>query len=174
MRFVLGDVPVYDERLVRLIHFFVMNRVVRNEPMIGIERGGRLMAAAIVSHPMIKSSPPELADLKRDVWATLGYDARARYDAFGDASDVIPLPDNRIHLNMIGVRSEAQRAGYGTGLLDHVIQMAEAFDGADGITLTTETDHNVPYYESHGFRLLGAVEVDSAFTSRVMFRPNHS
>ena len=52
MRYVLGGKKDYDNRLIKIVSFFVANRALRNEPMFGIKNAeNKLVAAAIVTLP---------------------------------------------------------------------------------------------------------------------------
>lgn len=158
MRFVLrpahGD---YDERLQRLVGFFVAARALRDEPMLGIEaRGGELAAAALVSFPGERESPPELSDLREAVWMELGPGTRSRYESCGRVwKPLLAVDAPHIHLNMIGVRRAAIGRGLGRRLMEHVHRRSRERPSSTGVTLTTEDPSNVGLYEHLGYELLG-------------------
>ncbi|MDX1645889.1 MAG: GNAT family N-acetyltransferase [Longimicrobiales bacterium] len=172
MRFVLGSRDSYDERLERLVRFFVMARILRREVILGIRRADGLTAAALVSHPGAGPSPPELGRLREDTWAELGGDSRSRYEAFGAA--VAPLIPRRphLHLNMIGVRPVAQGAGLGRVLLETVHRHSASHAVSTGVTLTTEVEANVALYRRFGYEVVGSAGVRGAFTTWAMYRPD--
>lgn len=174
MRFVLGestDEGDYATRLETLITFFVMARVLRGETLLGVREGDGLVAAALVSRPG-GPSPPRLAQLREETWADLGAGERERYERFGEATNPFAVADDHLHLNMIGVRPAAQGRGLGRRLLEAVHARSAADPASTGVSLSTEVESNVPLYRRFGYRVLGSADVDSAFTTWVMFRPD--
>jgi len=171
MRFVLGEPgDDHDERLRRLVGLFVMARVLRGEPLLGVPAGSDLAGAAIVSFPDGAPSPPELASFREEVWADLGPDARARYDACGEAWRPLGVTVGHIHLNMIGVRKAFQGQGHARRLLDHVHGMSRETEGSQGVSLTTEDPDNVPLYRRLGYEVVGHVRVAEGLETWGFFR----
>ncbi|HEX7120964.1 MAG TPA: GNAT family N-acetyltransferase [Gemmatimonadaceae bacterium] len=172
MRWVLGPTPPYDERLRRLITFFVSGRILRHETIFGVrEAGGSLVAVATTTRPDSPPAPSALIELREATWATLGSGARARYEAFAAAGQTVPLPEPHYHLNMIGVRRAQQGTGLGRLLLDALHAHAEKDPRSAGVSLTTERESNVRLYQHVGYRVAGQVPVSEALTTWIMFRP---
>jgi GNAT superfamily N-acetyltransferase len=173
MRFVLGQERDYEARLQKLVTFFVMARVHRDELLLGIrDAGNGLCAAALVSYPRAGPSPPRLALLREQTWAQLGAGARARYELFGATTAQFAVNAKHVHLNMIGVRRSDQGKGLGGALL-RAVHGVSASDGASvGVTLTTEVESNVPLYEHVGYAVIGSAAVESTFTTWGMYRRN--
>jgi GNAT superfamily N-acetyltransferase len=171
MRHTLGDAGDYDARLATLIRFFVMARVLRDEPLLGVPDGDGLGAAALVSNPANTESPLALGVLREQVWATVGAAARARYEAIGAVWRTFEVPEPSIHLNMIGVRRDRQRRGLGRVLLDEVHRMAEGTPGVRGVTLTTEDPVNVGIYERLGYVVRARQALVDGITTWGLFRP---
>jgi len=157
MRFVLDDDD--PERLRTLVRLFVMARVLRGEPLLGIRRGPELVAAAIASYPGELPPPVEFLSLRSDVWRRLGVDAERRYDAYVAAAATFPLEFPHVHLNMVGVRRTARRQGLARRLIDEVQAISRARPGSEGVSLTTEDPANVPLYRALGFEVIGQVRV---------------
>jgi GNAT superfamily N-acetyltransferase len=172
MRHVLGPEGDYSSRLERLVTFFVMARVLREEVLLGVRRPGGLIAAALVSYPVARPSPPALATLRDRTWAELGTETRVRYEAFGEATAGFEVEAPHIHLNMIGVRRAAQGQGLGRAVLDAVHGLSTRDANSTGVTLTTEVESNVTLYEHFGYELVGRTQVGSAFTTWGFFRPD--
>jgi ribosomal protein S18 acetylase RimI-like enzyme len=171
MRFVVGaEAADYESRLRRLIHFFVMSGVLRNESLLGIPGPAGLRAAALVSRPGVGASPPELVPVCERVWAELGSAAQARYVAFGTACAPFEVDVPHIHLNMIGVRDEARGAGLGGQLIEHVHFMSTDDPASSGVTLTTENPENVSLYEHLGYTVVGTTSVSPDLTTWGFFR----
>lgn len=172
MRFVLGAEGEYSARLETLVTFFVMARVIRDEVMLGVRKPSELKAAALVSYPGRGPSPPELGALRDKTWAKLGDGPRSRYEAFGVATARFEVEAEHIHLGMIGVRRSAQGQGLGRLVLDAVHELSNSDPSSSGVTLTTESESNVPLYERFGYELIGAERVGSALTTWGMYRRN--
>lgn len=173
MRFVLADAgPDYATRLETLIRFFVMARSLRNEPMLGIVEGDRLVAAATMSFPGGADSPPAVAELREHTWEVLGGEARARYETCGAAWAPLQVGDPHTHLNMIGVRASARGKGLATILLDAAQRVSRETPGSTGVSLTTEDPRNVAVYEHCGYEVVGRARVSPELETWGMFRRN--
>ncbi len=168
MRYVLGSNSAMQlERLVRL---FVMARVLRGEPMLGVRDGSELVAAGIVSFPGAEPAPPAFLALRADTWRRLGLDAERRYTSYGEATGPFPFPAGSVHLNMIGVRNDHQRKGLGRLIIDAVHGISRARPGSVGVSLTTEHSANVAYYSGLGFELVGHARIGPGLESWGFFR----
>jgi len=172
MRFVVGDEPDYEARERRLVGLFVMARVLRGEPMLGVPGASGLEAAAIVSRPDGRPAPDAFRSLAREVWQDLGAPARARYEAFAAACAPFQVAQPHLHLNMIGVRRAAQGKGLARTLIDRVHAMSQDDATSQGVTLTTEDPRNVALYEHLGYEVVGTATVAPKLTTWGFFRPN--
>ena len=171
MRYFLGNgTPDYDARLRKAIDFFVASRVLRNEPLLGIEVGPALGAAAIVTIPDGRVSPPEVGERREALWAELGAETRARYDACSKVWEKFAVDVPHIHLNMIGVRASLARRGLGRVLLEHVQEVARRTPKVQGVTLTTEDPRNVPLYEHVGYEVADHAKIAPDLETWWMFR----
>lgn len=173
MRFVLGpDAQNYERKGRMLIRFFVMARLLRGEYVLGIGDRANLDGAVLVSRPSVAISLTELAELRERVWAEIGAEARARYEAFGAACAQFGVKAPHIHLNMVGVRRRAQGKGLGRRLIEHVHLLSRDDPESEGVTLNTEDPKNVPYYEHLGYRIVGHTTVAPELGTWVFFRPD--
>jgi len=173
MRFVLGDRGAsYGEHLGILVNFFVMARVFRHEVLLGIRQGGDLVATALVSRPGGPAPDPGFHELRDEVWAELGDDAKTRYATFADACAPFQVPVPHLHLNMIGVKTRAQGAGLSRRLIDRVHELSRDDDESRGVTLTTENPSNVSLYQHFGYDILGQAVVGPELTTWGFFRPD--
>lgn len=171
MRFVLGATGRYPQRLRALIGFFVAARVLREDAMLGVvDDSGDLAAVALVTLPADHPPPATLADRREAVWRELGATERARYDAFGRATHQFGIQAPHHHLNMIGVRTSHLGRGHARTLLEHVHRLAEEDSDSAGVTLSTETQSNVPLYQHFGYRQLGYVEIGPTLASWAFYR----
>lgn len=173
MRFVLGDPDAgYPRRLHRLVDFFVRARLLREEPVLGVEVEGTLLAAATVSDPGNTRRPRSLALLREEVWSELGPDARSRYEACGAAWQPLGLAGPHLHLNMVGVRRAARGLGLARHLVEAAQELSRATPGSLGVTLTTEDPGNLPFYQRAGYQVVGHAHVAAGLETWAMFRPN--
>lgn len=60
-----------------------------------------------------------------------------------------------IYLQMVGVANEYQGMGFGSQLLDQLVQMSRAEERS--IYLETETEKNVEFYQKFGFRIVKTI-----------------
>lgn len=173
MRFVLGqDVADYDAAIHRLVGLFVAARDLRGEPMVGIQDGVGLDAAAIVSRPDGSPAPEAFRALADEVWAELGAPARARYEAFGRTCARFRVEAPHLHLNMIGVRRHAQGTGLARRLIERVHETSYNDEHSVGVTLTTENPANVPLYQHLGYDIIGHATVAPQLRTWGFFRPD--
>jgi GNAT superfamily N-acetyltransferase len=173
MRWVLAPADTdYEQRLARMIGFFVAARLLRGEPVLGIHHGGSLGAVALLSDPDGPASPPALGIEREAVWSDLGPAARARYEAFGEAFSGLLVTGPHIHLNMIGTRKNARGKGYGRILLEHVHALSERDPYSLGVSLTTEDQGNISLYESFGYEITGHARVCAEIETWAFYRPN--
>jgi len=172
MRYVVGEAGAdYDRRQRELVGFFVAARVLRADPVLGLEgTDGSLAAVATLVPPEAPEPPsPELEERREGLWRDLGDDARARYEAFGDATARFKPAQPHLYLSMIGVRRAAAGRGLARGLLDAVHARSERDPRSRGVALTTEDPVNVPLYEHFGYRILGRAEI-GPLTTWIFFR----
>lgn len=172
MRFVLGSPSDYTALLHELMTVYVMARVLRDEVMIGVPGPTALLAAATVSYPGQRESPPELGELRERTWDSLGSAARSRYESFGAANAPFEVEAPHIHLDMIGVRSEAKGSGLGGAMMRAVHDLSEEAPWSTGVTLTTELEANLSFYEHFGYDRVGSARVDAELTTWGFFRPD--
>jgi GNAT superfamily N-acetyltransferase len=173
MRYVLdGDAAGYAQRLDALLRFFVRVRLLRGEPVIGLDDGNAIVAVALLSDPSGPASPPEVGAIREELWADLGPAAQQRYETFGAATDGLFTGITRLHLNMIGVRPALRGYGYSTHLLDEVHRIARTTPGVTGVSLTTEDPANLPLYARLGYEVVAEAVVAGDVKSWGMFRGN--
>jgi len=173
MRFVLGEKnPDRKRHLRTLVNFFVMSRVLRDEPVLGVMEGAELGAAAIASFPENEESPQELHALRDKVWEELGIDARRRYERCGEVWKPLSVDVPNVHLNVIAVRQASQGRGLGRLLLDYVHDLSRRRPGSQGVTLTTEVASNVHLYEHMGYQVVGQARISPELETWSMFRPD--
>ena len=104
MRFVLGPVGDYDARLRTLVGLFVMARLARRAPLLGVRgKKGELLGVATLTVPNEPAPPASFANWREQLWKELGEDARGRYEVFSRATRPFESRDPVHHLNMIGV-----------------------------------------------------------------------
>lgn len=171
MRFVLGGRAGYPDRLRTLVGFFVVNRVAREDLMLGIaDPSGALVGVALVNLPTPRKAAAWLEQRREAVWAELGAGERARYEAFGAATGQFEREDPHHHLGMIGIRRAHQGRGLSRQLLEEVHAVAGRDAGSSGVSLSTELPRNVGLYEHFGYRVLGHDRVATELETWVMFR----
>jgi ribosomal protein S18 acetylase RimI-like enzyme len=172
MRFVLNSETNYDHRLEVLINFFVMARVFHKETIFGIGDGADLLGVALTSNPSNSPDIAELKDLRDKVWSELGPESRSRYEKFSATSLQFKVNKPHIHLNMIGVKSEAQGRGFARKLMEQVRLLSISEPHSKGISLTTEDPEKVSFYQYMGYDLIGEAMVTDQLKTWGFFRSN--
>jgi len=176
-----GDGDAYPLRLRELVHFFVMARALRDEPLLGIFDGPVLSAAATLSFPLPGpgsppagpgSESPAMGTLREKTWGALGAEARSRYRDCTEAWGPLGVEVPHTHLNMIGVLPSHRGKGLARVLLEHVGRISRETPGSQGVTLTTEDPANVPLYQKFGYEITGRAGVGGEFETWGMFRRN--
>jgi ribosomal protein S18 acetylase RimI-like enzyme len=118
-------------------------------------------------------APPGALDAARErTWALLGAAARARYEDLGRRWQRLAVAEPHLHLNLVGVRSAHRGRGLGVALVQAVVDRSRSHPTSCGVSLTTETEANVGFYQTLGFEIRGSVEVAPGLRSWVLFRPN--
>jgi GNAT superfamily N-acetyltransferase len=174
MRFFIGDAGAdYSHRLRLLIGFFTQARFLKDDLVLGIASEGGLIAAANLNRPGSTPPSPALDDHRNEVFAELGEAVRERYDAYAQATARFERPEPHYHLGMIGVRRVGAGRGYGRRILEHVHELSRSDPGSVGVTLTTETVKNVPFYQRFGYRIVGQEQVGDIETWG-FFRPDET
>jgi len=174
MRYVIGACDQYDARLHRLIHFFVMNRMLRDEPVIGTMDDGNVSGVAMVTPHGPRATVSELLDQREALWKMLGTGARMRYEGLGEIWSGFDVGAPNLHLGMIGVRTSHAGRGLGRILLDAVHTMSARDPVSTGVTLTTEDPDNVSLYQHFGYRIVGTADINGEFETWGFFRPDRT
>lgn len=172
MRHVLRDSGMaYGEHLHKLISLFVGARVLLDDVMLGIRHQGQLVAVATTSDPA-RPPHPEFETLREQTWAVLGPAALERYMQFVSAWEKMAPAMPQLHVNMLGVRRQHQRRGLARTLLQEVHHMAEASTESRGVSLTTEDERNVPFYQHQGYEVIGYTRISDDLQTWSLFRYN--
>jgi GNAT superfamily N-acetyltransferase len=172
MRFVIGQAGnTYDHRLRTLVHFFTAARFVRNDLVMGVATDqDRIVAVANVNRPGERESPPELDQLREQVWRDLGDAARSRYAAYGEATRKFVIEQPHYHLGMLGVQRSHTGQGLARRLLDALHERSHHDPESRGVTLNTEDPGNIPLYQHFGYRVIGQERVSDVLQTWAFYR----
>ena len=173
MRFVVGPDGDVAARIHRLVDLFVTRRQRRGGPMLGVHDPAtrRLIGAAAFTLPHEADPPPDLAPWVDAVWDELGADAHARYQQYAAVWPVL-MDAPHHHLNMLGVRRAWAGQGVARPLLLGVQQMAADDPASAGVSLTTEVERNVAFYEHFGYQCVGHTRLTPDLETWAFVRPN--
>lgn len=174
MRHVLRDSGLrYSEHLHKLITLFVTARLLLNDTILGIRSQDELVAVVTTSDPSIPPHP-DFAALREHTWELLGPEALARYQQFVDAWTSMESSVPQLHVNMIGVCRAHQRRGLARTLLHQVHHLAQQSPAATGVSLTTEDERNVSFYQRQGYQVIGHRQISPELQAWSFFRPNEA
>ena len=161
MKYVLGEKEDYNNRLRKMVIFFVTAKALRKEPLLGIYNSeNKLVAAATVTLPGEIPSPPELYKLRDNLWTEIGSKEKVRYENYGKVAFGLLPKEPHHHLNMIGVRNAYQGKGFARQLINAVEELVSEHPARTGVSLNTEVEANVNFYLHLGYELVGQAEVD--------------
>jgi GNAT superfamily N-acetyltransferase len=171
MRYIIGEAgDDYDRRLHLLIGLFVAGRVLRGNPILAIEDGGRAVAVATITPPGEQQELPELLARRDALWQELGAAARARSEALIAVWERLVVPGPQYHLNMLGVRRSHAGQGLARRLLDAVHEMSRRDPASAGVSLSTEDPTNVPLYQHCGYEVTSHERVSDNLETWIFFR----
>jgi GNAT superfamily N-acetyltransferase len=171
MRYVLGPDEDYPARLRTLIGFFLVARTLRKDPILATYEGGEISGVAICTLPGLPSTP-DLDESREWTWSRLGAEARERYGQWIGVWEPLGVAEPNIHVNMLGVPPRFQGRGLGRRLLERVHAMSREHPESRGISLTTESAANVPFYEHLGYRMVGHGRIGPGLETWGFFRPD--
>lgn len=171
MRYVLGSAGDYQARLRTLVGCFLLARVLRKDPILAVYDGGEVCGVAVCTLPGLASTP-DLEEARDWTWSSLGDDARERYGDWVRVWEPLGVTEPNIHVNMLGVPPRFQGRGLGRLLLERVHTLSREHPDSRGISLTTESAANVPFYQHLGYRLLGHGRIGPGLESWGFFRPD--
>ena len=159
MRYLVGDAgPDYDRQVRLLVEFFTRARLLRHDLIWAVRSSGRMIGIANIVRPDT-TSPPELDEARRRLWAELGDRVRRKYETFGEATAEFGTSELHYHLSMIGVVPAYAGQGIGRQLLDGLHSLSVADADSVGVSLTTEDPRNVALYERFGYEVVGHANV---------------
>ena len=166
MRFMLRDAGAYyDHRLRALVRFFTASRFERGYPVLGVrDSAGRLLAVANINPPRGSPMTDQLRRLYDATKQAIGPAAVRRMDEFSRACASFEPAQPHYHLGMIGVQSDARGRGLARLLIEAVMRLSVADPESQGVGLTTEDPHNLPFYEHFGFDCIGRAAAQDLHT----------
>ncbi len=171
MRYVLGPEGDYRARLEILVRNFLLARVLRKDPILALCDGDEVCGVAVCTLPGLPSTP-DLEEAREWSWSELGGGAKERYGDWIRVWEPLGVAEPNIHVNMLGVPPKYQGRGFGKVLLERVYAMSREHAESTGISLTTESEGNVSFYQRMGYQLLGHARIRPGFETWSFFRPN--
>jgi GNAT superfamily N-acetyltransferase len=139
--------------------------------MLAVYDGAEVTGVAVCTLPGLPG-PPDLEEARAWTWSRLGDDARERYDEWVRIWGPINVSEPNIHVNMLGVPPRFQGRGLGRLLLERVHAMSRDHPESRGVSLTTESAGNLPFYERLGYQHVGHGRFGPGLESWGFFRPN--
>ena len=141
----------------RLIKGIFRATVRKDDCYIGIE-DGKVTVIVIVEKPSDK--PVGFWDYAvsgmAGIIARIGLRDTLKYMELSDKTEVVvkSIPEPRWHLYFLAVDPKYQKLGHGSGAIqDFLIPLVKS-NGGNLITVTTNSEKNVPFYTNNGFTLI--------------------
>jgi ribosomal protein S18 acetylase RimI-like enzyme len=123
------------------------------------------LGAALWLPPGVKPQEDEMMALMQ---RTVSESTLADFRLVMERADPYRPAEPHWYLPLTGVDPAHQGAGYGSALMKHALA---AFDREQKVAFLESTNpRNVPFYQRHGFEVLGTVQVGSSPTSFAMLR----
>jgi ribosomal protein S18 acetylase RimI-like enzyme len=143
------------------------------QPTFGVIGDGKVVAAAVtegVGHPsMLDVTTAGLGQSPRLVRA-LGWGGVQRaLTLFRILSGNHP-DEPHLYLQALGVDPDYQKRHYGSLLLEHLREQAQARPDINGVNLETATEANVAYYSARGYQIIGEIHPLGVTTWRMFQR----
>lgn len=171
MRHIVGEAgDDYDRRLHLLIGHFVAGRVLRGNPVLAIEDGGRAVGVATLTPPGEQKEPAAFPALRDALWYDLGGAARTRFEGLVAIWERLAVPGPQYHLNMLGVRRSHAGRGVGRRLLEAVHEISKGDAASAGVSLSTEEAKNVALYQHFGYEIKGHERITDEMETWIFFR----
>ena len=165
MRYVLKDAGErHAEQLREWVGYLTTSRLQRACIVLGVEEGGRLVAASNINPPEQSEVSEALKARHRRMVETIGEPAIARIERFAEACRPFEIDEPHHYVGMLGVLPSHQGRGLGRLLLDEVQRLSREHEASTGVLLTTEDPGNVRLYEHLGFTVLGEGRAEELVT----------
>jgi GNAT superfamily N-acetyltransferase len=156
-RFVPTDLPDRDNALRTLMKASCLTRLAQQHPLLGVVWDNKIVAVATVKAPY---SPAETESVKR-AWAkvaeAIGPENLKRADEFVALREKHKQPRLHHYLVSMGVDPRFQNMGFGSVLLEAVVEAAKNDNTSTGVMLETLTPL---FYERRGFKAVGTEKLD--------------
>jgi ribosomal protein S18 acetylase RimI-like enzyme len=152
-----------DQRIPKIADVFRSALAIQRhdgEPVLGVLDNGSVVGVAVIarggSTSLLAILGFGLPHMKRMVQA-VGWGGTMRgLKLMGELARNHP-PQSHIYLNFLGVDPAHQGKHYGIALLEHLREMAMERADLKGVYLETANEANVPYYSSHGYKVIGEI-----------------
>lgn len=163
--------PGFEERLRAIYRVAIRMQIAEGQPTLGLLRGERLLAVAIVHDPgremTIRSA---LTGLVSSVLSP-ARSTMARGHRYESAIARARPRDPHHFLSVIGVRPEEQGRGHGRALMDAIHARADRDPRSAGVCLDTCDSRNRSYYERFGYEECARCRT-GPLEQWILFRPS--
>lgn len=163
--------PGFEERLRAIYRVAIRMQIAEGQPTLGLLRGERLLAVAIVHDPGRAMTPRSaLTGLVGSVLSPARSTMRRGHRYESAIARARPR-DPHHFLSVIGVRPEEQRRGYGRALMDAIHARADRDPRSAGVCLDTCDSRNRSYYERFGYEECARCRT-GPLEQWILFRPS--
>ena len=165
MRYVLKESgELYKSHLEYLVGTFCEIRLTQNWPLLGYIQDSKVCAVAGINEPGEMPHKGKFDKAFERLKTEIGSAAYKRLDNFEKACSHLEPTDPHFFLGIIGVDPAYQKKGFAKKLIEELKSMSLDHPLSKGVALSTESTSNVPYYELHGFGVIGEADVEDLHT----------
>lgn len=159
----------YDQRVRASIRELIELHFAHNQDVIGLSVDGNLIGIALVGSPTVRLNLADQFNWRMRMMLTAGLTATRRYIDYHMQVKAC-YPGKEYHqLPLMGIDVRHQNKGYGRILLNAVEKLCSENPRSSGIGLDTGNMRYLKFYESMGYKKVGAIELGD-FTETVLFK----
>ena len=159
----------YDQRVRASIRELIDLHFSHKQDVIGLSVEGHLIGIALVGSPTVRLNLADQFNWRMRMMLTAGLSSTRRYIDYHMQVKAC-FPGTEYHqLPLMGIDVKYQNKGYGRLLLNAVEKLCNENPRSCGIGLDTGNTRFLGFYESMGYKKVGAIKLGD-FTETVLFK----
>jgi len=173
MRYILNDVATeveYITKLKTIMGYYFDNCLAHEGAILGVRDGGRVVAALCAARPKKPETPASFTEVEQVLLETIGAAAIQRAEFYDQCTHEHEPEAPHYYVEVLGVSNAQQGKGLAGQLLKAIHQVSRQDPTSEGVTLFTETESNVGFYQHMGYEVLANFNVVEGVHSWAFFR----